>query len=388
MPTRDGRLTPTELRVIASLVEAQAKTREQLSSMAVNAATRPLVEGSQQWWDSAAADAYIDGVLRVVRPAQVRMARATDAYLARTMSTMSGRRVNPVGAIQVAGLRRAIPASIAAQIAASLPGVYDFAPSQSPTSTITSSPRSPLPTLTPEQLAQAQSLDPRTPYGRIFDAARYQITALGYDEEKVRAKALQRAAAVARTDITLADRAQSRQTMRARGVQTYRRVIRPYAGSAGPVCGLCIVASDRTYFIEDLLPIHNNCRCEVVPVGSDADPGRTLNRDDLDRLYAAAGSTGGGKLQGGALKKVRVQVSEHGELGPVLVNAAHKRRGIAEVAAATTPDRETQARAQLASYEQVGLPSLLAREAAGEDVTEALRWQDNKIRALRRELGL
>jgi hypothetical protein len=387
MPTSDGRLTPTELRVIAALVDSQAKTRRQLTSLAVNAAVRPL-RGYTRWWESEGTDEYLAAVRRVVRPAQLQMARTTDAYLARVMSTMTGARVNPVGAVSVTGLRRAIPADIAQRIADALPGTYDFAPNQPAATTSSTSGTQPVSTVQSATTTAASTVDPDAPYGRIIDSARFQITALGYTQQRVQARAMRRAAAVAQTDIMLADRAQSRHTLRTRGVQRYRRVIRPYAGSAGPVCGLCIVAADRTYFIEDLLPIHANCRCEVVPMGSVADPGFSLNRDDLNAIYAAAGSTGGGKLQGGALKSVRVQVSEHGELGPVLLNAAHRRRGIAEVAAATSSDRQTVAKAQLASYETVGLPSLLAREAAGEDVTDALSWQHHKIQSLRRELGL
>lgn len=395
MPTAEGQLTAAEIAAIAALIQAQAQARAELTRLAIRASTLPLRTFSA-WWDADAIRAYITEVLRVVRPAQVRMARTTDAYVARVLSIMTGRRVPPVGAIDTSGLRRAITAEMAEAIVDALPPDYDFAPSQ-PAATpstraepagTTPSPSRPVttrPSTSPRRQA-AETVDPAQVYGRIFDSARFHIVAKGYTPEQVQAKSIQRAAAVAQTDIMLADRAQARHTMRQRGVQRYRRVIRPYAGSGGPVCGLCIVASTRIYFIEDLLPIHNNCRCTVVPVGDAADPGEQFNKDDLRALYRAAGSTGGSKRQGGALKKVRVQITEHGELGPILVNGAHKRRGPAEVAAATHPGREVTARAQLNSYLQ-SLPILQAREAAGEDVLDAIRWQTRKIAELRRELG-
>lgn len=387
MPTSDGQLTADEVATIAALVIAQAQARSQLTQLAVRAATLPL-RTFTLWWDSDAIDDYLRDVMRVVRPAQVRMARITDAYLARVLSIMSGRRVDPVGAVDVTALRRALTPEIAERIAAALPDDYDFSPSQSAEAPqrSTTAPATRFAQRRQAGSVASTTVPPEEAYGRIFDSARFHIVAKGYTDEQVRVKSMLRAAAVAQTDVMLADRAQSRHTLRTRGVQRYRRVIRPYAGSGGPVCGLCIVASDRTYFVEDLLPIHANCRCEVVPVGS-ADPGLRLNRDDLKRIYAAAGSTGGGKQQGGALKKVRVQITEHGELGPVLSNANHRRRGPTEVAAAKSTDRSVSARAQLASYEK-SLPRLQERAAGGEDVQRAITWQSNKVAELRRELGL
>jgi uncharacterized protein (DUF2267 family) len=391
MPTADGQLTAEEVAAIAALVAAQAQVRTELTRLAVRAATLPLYLFSD-WWDSAAIDAYIERVMRVVRPAQLRMARTTDAYLARVLTIMNGRRVEPVGAVDITALRRALTPELIDQIVSALPDDYDYAPSQPAaasqrtTTAAAAGTTRPITPASPSRPARTMTIPPEEAYGRIFDSARYHIVARGYTEEQVRAKSIQRAAAVAQTDVMLADRAQSRQTMRTRGVQRYRRVIRPYAGSGGPVCGLCLVASDRTYFVEDLLPIHANCRCGVVPIGAAADPGFKLNSDDLKAIYKAAGSTGGGKLQGGALKRVRVQIAEHGELGPILVNGEQRRRGPSEVAATKSTDRKTTVKAQLASYEKQ-LPRLQDRLAAGEKVERAISWQSSKIEALRRELA-
>ncbi|MBQ1014067.1 hypothetical protein KBX53_24595 [Micromonospora sp. M51] len=74
-----------------------------------------------------------------------------------------------------------------------------------------------------------------------------------------------------------------------------------------------MVAADRVYKREELKPIHDRCRCAVLPILRGADPGLMLNGEDLDRLYRAAGGTAGKKLTG-----LRVGIGEHGELGPIL----------------------------------------------------------------------
>lgn len=93
----------------------------------------------------------------------------------------------------------------------------------------------------------------------------------------------------------------------------YRRVIHPELSRTG-VCGLCIAAADRLYEVVELLPIHANCKCTVCAVTEDHDPADEVNAADLGALYGQAGSTSGADL-----KRVRYQVDEHGELGPVLV---------------------------------------------------------------------
>ena len=95
----------------------------------------------------------------------------------------------------------------------------------------------------------------------------------------------------------------------------YRRIIRPEL-SKGNVCALCIVASDRTYYRGDLLPLHTGCHCEVMLVTKATDPGERMNREELDAVYREAGGT-----DYAALRKTRYVVREHGELGPVLRNA-------------------------------------------------------------------
>lgn len=100
------------------------------------------------------------------------------------------------------------------------------------------------------------------------------------------------------------------------GVTGYRRILRPELAKTGS-CGLCIVASDQVYHRAQLMPMHANCNCDVLPIigaaGGAGDPGNSLNNLDLGDLYFAADSRAGDEL-----KKVRIQVNEHGEYGPSL----------------------------------------------------------------------
>ncbi|MEV0367517.1 hypothetical protein [Nocardia fusca] len=93
----------------------------------------------------------------------------------------------------------------------------------------------------------------------------------------------------------------------------YRRVIHPEL-STGGVCGLCVVAADRKYKIGELKAVHNLCKCTVLPIFEDYDPGEELNGDDLDLLYEAAGGNTRDRL-----KRTRYRLVDHSELGPLLV---------------------------------------------------------------------
>lgn len=100
-----------------------------------------------------------------------------------------------------------------------------------------------------------------------------------------------------------------------RPIVGYRRIIHPEM-SAGGVCGMCIVAANRTYKIGTLKAIHANCWCTVMPKFVDYDPGHQLNGEDLAKLYKAAGNNTRDKL-----KRTRYVVEDHSELGPMLVPA-------------------------------------------------------------------
>lgn len=115
------------------------------------------------------------------------------------------------------------------------------------------------------------------------------------------------------------DESESRSRVKVLG---YRRVIRPELSMHG-ACGLCVVAATQWYTRGDLKAIHARCKCIVLPVTKEEDPGTALNRDDLrqslDFIYASAGGNTRNKL-----KRIRVAVRDHGELGSTLTYSAKR----------------------------------------------------------------
>jgi hypothetical protein len=191
--------------------------------------------------------------------------------------------------------------------------------------------------------------------------------------------AIQRVEALADLDMELAMRKQANTIFKATPKVTgYRRVLHPELAESGTSCGLCIAASTRVYKKKELLPIHDHCHCGVMPIVGDEDPGDVFNQDDLNQLYAAAG---GNTAQ--ALSRARFKIEQHGELGPYLVEHGSKTRGKISPSQTKISRRESVA-AQLKSLNE-SLPRLLARQRAGEDVSEAIVWQQDRLRLLNAE---
>lgn len=105
----------------------------------------------------------------------------------------------------------------------------------------------------------------------------------------------------------------------------HRRIIHPELSKSG-TCGLCVVAASRLYSMDELMPLHNRCKCTDGPVVAGGDYPLRLNEADLKTIYEAAGSTGAADL-----KRIRVAIKEHGELGPILVREGQEFRDVATV---------------------------------------------------------
>lgn len=390
-PTQQ-RLTTAQLAAIVALLKIQTDLRQRLTQTAVAAALAPF-QGFTNWWDAAAVSKRIDLVIRTLHPTQRQMTRQTDAFNARIMTILSGRTVRPVGTVDVTKLRRVMPAKLVEQLADELvdPPWVELGDDVAGPSDHIDDPFEPL--APADEGGRDTFLNPRDVYGRVADGVRYDIVANGLEEPKARQRAMVRIAAAADTDMTLAVRAQyykalrEGRTVRADG---WRRVLRPELSRTGP-CGLCVVASDRIYKTEDLEPIHDLCKCEILPIIGDLDPGLILNVDDLEKIYGAAGGTGGdviknGKRHSGRLKAIRVVLTEHGELGPVLVDGSQHVRGMRQVAKTQSTSRRHQVEAQIESLEKT-FERLIARRRAGEDVDAPYEWQSHAIDTLRAELA-
>lgn len=380
-PRPDSGLSAAQIAAIVALVDTQARLRGQLRDTAVAAAVAAF-EALTSWWSPPAVKRAITEALRVVQPSQRTAARLTDAYIARAATVLTGRTVRPAGVVDVTRLRRGMSDRTARDLVSGRrnpPRLELGSTETGPTADVDAE-------LDWVLDDDEDWLEPSDAYGRVADQYRFNVVADDATEDEARRKALVRIAAVAATDVQLAVREQVRRSLgRIPGITGYRRILRPELSEEGP-CGLCVVAADRLYKKEDLLPIHDRCVCDVLPVIGKLDPGVQLNLDDLQALYEAAGSTGGGKRQGGALKKIRVVLTEHGEVGPVLVDGDQNFRGPVEVARARHPDRQVRLAAQLEAFEE-RLGRLLRRQQSGEDVDRAVAWQTERVERLRRELG-
>lgn len=233
------------------------------------------------------------------------------------------------------------------------------------------------PTVRPSLPPAPRGVPPTEVYTRPAEEYRYLVSQ-GVTPIESKRRSAERAQVIAGDDLKLASRMATREVYEASDeVEGYRRVIRPELSRTG-TCGLCLAASDRVYSKEDLLPIHDRCHCITLPIVGANDPGRELSQAELEDVYARAGGT-----QAAKLKRVRYQVHEHGELGPVLRNEEHRFRGPAQVRRDTVADPRKQITAQLTALES-SYARLQERQAAGEDVTRPLAWQRSRIAELRR----
>jgi len=391
----DEGLTAGELTTYLALVQAQAAARAQVTETVVDIVLGylDLFDG---WYDSDAITDLTERILKQVQPAQTRVARLTDSYVARMVSKQRGRTVRAQGAIDVTQLRRQLPQDLIEKLARDEVDVPELTLGDTfdgPGDDID------------KELEDLLSLvdtppewkDPADAYGRIADQYRHdQIVNLASHEQALTV-AKKRAEQVIDTDISLVVREQEAHTARKLGVKTYRRVLHPELAESGLSCGLCIVAADRIYTVDKFKrEIHAHCHCEMVPIDGSNDPGLKLNQADLDSLYAAAGKavgkdepvTGGGKKQLGALKRVRVGITEHGELGPILVNQSGEYRTLKDFAKTQSVSPKIRAAAQIPALVK-SLASLEARKANGEggNIDQKIAYHKKAIARLRKAAG-
>lgn len=195
---------------------------------------------------------------------------------------------------------------------------------------------------------------PETVYERPF-VSHWKALSDGHPWVEAIEMGRSRATGAAFMDVSLAGRQAARQTMLVHedlDIVGYRRVL------VGRSCRFCAVASTQRYHIEDLMPLHPACNCDVVPIWGVEDPGRILN----DTLYAKVRQDSPEGFMGMVLgphkdrkdwdqfgfvdedgnpvemsaKETReairkanadVVVREHGELGPTLASDKHQFTG-------------------------------------------------------------
>lgn len=143
----------------------------------------------------------------------------------------------------------------------------------------------------------------------------------GDSHQEAMLKTLARVRQLADADVRMANRERAARVYEAaapQGVIGYRRIIHPELSKTG-TCGLCLVAADRLYSTNQLYPLHDNCKCETLPVTNTSDPGLKLNREDLDYIYSVAGGNTASKLS-----NTRIAEYVSGERGPTLARRVQK----------------------------------------------------------------
>lgn len=208
-------------------------------------------------------------------------------------------------------------------------------------------------------------------YHRSIVEARARV-ANGASFDEAMASGRSRAVSTARTDVSLANKGEMARGGELRPwVVGYRRVL------TGRSCAFCATASTQRYKSADLLPLHPSCDCDVAEIFGTEDPGQVINRELLTDLKATNVEAGGRpyvveadgsirykrteKLLGpdgeplrtpsgeirrqvSAGDKVKVEVVEHGELGPMLTDAKHATTTAPELAPSSTGSSSTPAR--------------------------------------------
>lgn len=300
-------------RQIVALVAAQGNVRANLTGQAVATASESA-QAFTGWYDSARITEWAATLVLLIEALQRAVAASTDAYLARVLSHMLGRRVRPGGPVDITGLRRGVTHTGSYGRAAD---VYRW--------------------------QQAQ-------FDRYTRDLANNVSPQVFDQVDPILAAVQRVEKVADMDMQLAFQAQSRQVFtdaEQEGLITgWRRVIHPELSKGGS-CGLCVAASDRLYGPQELMPLHSRCECTTIPAIEGADPGSALNRADLGRLYRQAGGTGREKL-----KAVRYKITDHGELGPLLNPKDAKIRTAAKVRRDTSRPGHVKTDAEKRDYLQ------------------------------------
>ena len=266
---------------VEAILAARTRWREQLQAR-VDRQVVTLIAGMDEsgWYDHPRITVWTAEVVAVVESAQIATAEVTDDYLREVAAEVAGRRLDPSTVVDPSTLRKG----------------------------------------TTHQGA----------YGRLADQYRRQASE-GMPVPEILSRITTRARVMINDDLNLALRHQSMRWMRENDISMYRRVIRPEM-SKGQTCGLCLAASDRIYYRDDLMPMHGGCHCDVLPILGTRDPGRFLNQGDLESLYARAG----GSTYGDDLFNTRYEIVEHGELGPTLVDGRYSFRGPRKAAADTT----------------------------------------------------
>lgn len=161
----------------------------------------------------------------------------------------------------------------------------------------------------------------------IVEARSRLADGFGYSEAMRRGS--ERLSSVVKTDMQLAFTKSAHSKM----AGTDGRVYYERVPEGAQTCGLCLIAATRRYNRGDLMPIHAGCDCSVRPTTSDAtrSTGTLVDRREfVDQLDEVAVELGIDASDRDDLRKVmftKIEVVEHGDMGPVLTWADQNHEG-------------------------------------------------------------
>lgn len=231
-------------RALIALIDRQTLARERIDTNLERMILR-LWRQVNSPYDVRQTDQFIEQVVTFVRAGQTQVASMTEAYLTQALRTIANR-----DDVELFGVRS----------------------------------------------EYARGVPAEEVYQRSFMTWRY-LNSVG-KEDIAASEALTRTLTAADTDLALSVRDAEQQFMQQHHVNKWFRVTRPELSKSGS-CGLCKLASQRTYYREDLKEIHHKCKCTVLP-----DAGNI----DLDAINDSS-----------SVEPISFTVKQHGELGPILV---------------------------------------------------------------------
>ncbi|WP_280481633.1 hypothetical protein [Nocardia cyriacigeorgica] len=331
---------PDPLESLATMARASAVAVDNIQRAAVTAIT--ALWRALDPYDEAAVVVFAEDAGRILVPAQRSVAQITAATHSRQFAALG--RPEAVVAPDIPDDVRGALAERTARTLRATPPDGDSQPEPRPAAPAVTDP-SPAPRPSTPQSAQAEPAQVARRRSRARVTYRDGTTRTASEESARTSRVMVRAASEYRysrsTGVSHTDASRAAETridalvdgnlqiarslveQRAleqivdldRTVVGYRRIIHPEL-SRGGVCGMCVVAADRTYNVGELKAIHHRCKCTVLPRFKGWDPGRDLNSADLQALYDAAGGT-----TPQLLKRVRFRLTAHTELGLMLVAA-------------------------------------------------------------------
>ena len=171
---------------------------------------------------------------------------------------------------------------------------------------------------------------------------------------------LNRLTSLVATDMQMSQVRQADASYQSIGAKKYERILGD--GGKDGNCALCIIASTQQYWVGDLSPIHPGCSCSTDEISAenpwDVDAKAQLLEETHARVEQATGREADRSGRDAGLNDkfkdyTKIQIRNHGEMGPVLTLKGQHFTGPSQLTKAAPIERLSMVEAQLKSYEDV-----------------------------------